>query len=173
MSADDYAPLIDFWAAHGFVVVQPTHLDSHTLALPPEDPRTPQIWRSRIDDLRLILNQLDQLEAALPGLNGRVDKSRIAASGHSWGGTTASALLGARVQVAENDAGETFYDSRITAGVLLSTPGIGGAELLPFAADAFAFMKYPSFAGITVPTLIIAGRPRSIGADFPRAGVVY
>jgi len=25
---DGYAPLVDFWAARGFVVIQPTHLDS-------------------------------------------------------------------------------------------------------------------------------------------------
>lgn len=34
-SLDGYGPLADFWAAHGFVVIQPTHLDSRTLALPP------------------------------------------------------------------------------------------------------------------------------------------
>jgi predicted dienelactone hydrolase len=30
-SMDGYAPLVDLWAAHGFVVIQPTHLDSRTL----------------------------------------------------------------------------------------------------------------------------------------------
>src|SRR5690349_19879925 len=56
-SMDGYAPLADFWAAHGFVVIQPTHLDSRTLNLPPEDPRTPLIWRLRVDDLKRILDQ--------------------------------------------------------------------------------------------------------------------
>ena len=32
-SLDGYAPLAHFWAAHGFVVIQPTHLDSSTLAV--------------------------------------------------------------------------------------------------------------------------------------------
>ncbi|GDY52108.1 hypothetical protein SVIO_027310 [Streptomyces violaceusniger] len=36
LGMDDYAPLVDFWAAHGFVVIQPTHLDS--LDLPPTTP---------------------------------------------------------------------------------------------------------------------------------------
>ena len=48
---DAYAPLADHWAANGFVVVQPTHLDSRTLAIPQDDPRTPHIWRHRIADL--------------------------------------------------------------------------------------------------------------------------
>ncbi|CAM3466427.1 Poly(ethylene terephthalate) hydrolase [Deinococcus saxicola] len=156
-SAEDYTPLVNFWAAHGFAVLQPTHLDSSTLALPPEDPRTPHIWRSRIADLHLILDHLGELEAALPGLSGRLDHSRIAAAGHSWGGTTASALLGARVLDAESGVGEDLSSPKVTAGVLLSTPGVGGPELLPFAADAFPFMQHPSFADMNVPTLIIAG----------------
>lgn len=39
-SMNGYAPLADHWAAHGFVVVQPTHLDSRTLGLSAEDTRT-------------------------------------------------------------------------------------------------------------------------------------
>ncbi len=47
-SMDGYAPLAEFWAAHGFAVLQPTHLDSQTLGIAPDDPRTPVIWRFRI-----------------------------------------------------------------------------------------------------------------------------
>ncbi|AQW46715.1 hypothetical protein SHXM_00178 [Streptomyces hygroscopicus] len=31
-SLNGYAPLVNFWAAHGFVVIQPTHLPSRTLS---------------------------------------------------------------------------------------------------------------------------------------------
>ena len=34
-----YDPLVDAWAQH-FVVIQPTHLDSITLNIPADDPRT-------------------------------------------------------------------------------------------------------------------------------------
>nr|WP_237566649.1 hypothetical protein [Paenibacillus sp. EZ-K15] len=37
-SLDGYGPLVDYWAAHGCVVIQPTHVDSRTLNLPPDDP---------------------------------------------------------------------------------------------------------------------------------------
>ena len=156
LSLDSYAPLVDFWAAHGFVVMQPTHLDSRTLNLPPDDPRTPLIWRFRVEDMKRILDQLDLLEAAVPGLNGRLDRSRIAAVGHSWGGQTASMLLGTRVLDPKGGTGEDMSDSRIKAGVLLSTTGQGGADLTPFAAEHFPFMN-PSFADMTTPTLVIAG----------------
>jgi len=67
---DSYAPLVDFWAARGFVVIEPTHLDSRTLDLAPDDPRTPSIWRIRIDDVTVVLDRLDAIEAAVPGLAG-------------------------------------------------------------------------------------------------------
>jgi pimeloyl-ACP methyl ester carboxylesterase len=156
LSLNDYAPLVDFWAAHGFVVLQPTHLDSTTLNTAPDDPRYPEIWRFRVDDLKRILDQLDRIEASLPGLGGRLDRSRIAAAGHSWGGQTASMLLGARVLGADGLPGEDLSDSRIKVGVLLSTPGTGGADLTPFAAANFPFMS-PSFADLTTPALVIAG----------------
>ncbi|MEU4226670.1 chlorophyllase [Nonomuraea sp. NPDC026600] len=155
-SLDGYAPLVDFWAAHGFVVIQPTHLDSRTLSLPPDDPRTPLIWRFRVEDMKRVLDQLDLLEGSVPGLSGRLDRSRIAAAGHSWGGQTASMLLGARVLDPEGGTGEDLSDSRIKAGVLLATPGQGGADLTPFAAEHLPFMN-PSFADMTTPALVIAG----------------
>ena len=57
-SLDKYAPLADFWAANGFVVLQPTHLDSRTLAVTPEDPRYPTIRRVRIDDLVRVVDEI-------------------------------------------------------------------------------------------------------------------
>jgi predicted dienelactone hydrolase len=89
-SMDGYAPLADFWAAHGFMVIQPTHLDSRTLGIPAEDPRTPRIWRLRIEDLTRVLDELDVLETSVPGLAGRLDRDRVAVAGHSWGAQSAS-----------------------------------------------------------------------------------
>ncbi|QKG19790.1 alpha/beta hydrolase family protein [Actinomadura verrucosospora] len=155
-SMDGYAPLADHWAAAGFVVVQPTHLDSRTLGLPADDPRTPLIWRIRVDDLKRVLDGLDLVEAAVPGLAGRLDRSRIAVAGHSWGAQTASTLLGARVLDAEGVPGEDMSDPRVTAGVLLALTGRGGDDLSPFAAEHFPFMN-PSFDGMTAPALVIAG----------------
>ncbi|MYV98957.1 chlorophyllase [Streptomyces sp. SID3343] len=155
-SLDGYAPLVDFWAAHGFVVVQPTHLDSRTLNLTPDDPRYPRIWRIRVEDLTHVLDRLDLLEAAVPGLTDRLDHTRIAVAGHSWGAQTASMLLGARVIGSDDAPGEDMSDPRVKAGVLLAVPGTGGADLTPFAAEHLPFMN-PDFTRMTTPALIVAG----------------
>ncbi len=155
-SLDGYGPLVDYWAAHGFVVVQPTHLDSRTLGLAPDDPRTPRIWRIRVEDLTRVLDQLDRVEAAVPGLAGRLDRGRIAVAGHSFGGQTAGNLLGLRVLEPRTGREEDLSDPRVKAGVLLATAGKGGADLSPFAAEHFPFMN-PNFAAMSTPALVVAG----------------
>ncbi|MEU6746415.1 chlorophyllase [Spirillospora sp. NPDC046719] len=155
-SMDGYAPLADHWAAHGFAVVRPTHLDSRRLGLPADDPRTPRIWRLRVDDLKRVIDGLDALEAAVPGLAGRLDRDRVAVAGHSWGAQTASMLLGARVLGSGGVPGEDLSDPRVKAGVLLALTGRGGTDLSAFAAEHFPFMN-PSFDGMTAPALIVAG----------------
>jgi dienelactone hydrolase len=155
-SLEAYAPLVDFWAAHGFVVVQPTHLDSASLNLAPDDPRTPLIWRFRIEDLTRVLDELDVLEDAVPGLSGRLDRRRVAVAGHSWGATTASALLGARILDSNDESSPDMSDPRVQAGVLLAVAGTGGANLTAFAAENFPFMN-PDFAHMTTPALMVAG----------------
>lgn len=156
-SLEGYGPLADFWAAHGFMVIQPTHLDSRALGLPPGDPRTPRLWRLRVEDMKRALDQIDLLEAAVPGLAGRVDQSRIAAAGHSFGGQTAGVLLGLRVLDPESGGQEDLRDSRVTAGVLFAAAGRGGADLTPFAAGNFPWLKNPSFADMTTTALVVAG----------------
>ncbi|WP_051797732.1 alpha/beta hydrolase family protein [Catenuloplanes japonicus] len=149
-SASGYAPLVDAWTEAGFAVLQPTHLDSRALALPQDDPRQPDIWRIRIDDVTRVLDNLDALEALIPG---RFDRDRIAVAGHSYGAQTVSALLGARVIGFD---GVPERDPRITAGVLLALTGTGLGDLSPFAAEHFPFMS-PSFAELTAPALLVAG----------------
>lgn len=155
-SMDAYGPLVDFWAAHGLVVIQPTHLDSMSLGLTPDDPRGPAVWRYRISDLVHVLDKLDTVVDAVPGLAGRVDISRVAVAGHSYGATTASALLGARVLEPAGNPDEDFSDTRVRAGVLLCLAGLAGHELTSIAAQLFPFMN-PSFDQFRTPALIAAG----------------
>jgi dienelactone hydrolase len=155
LSSRDYAPLADYWAAHGFVVIQPTFLDSNTLGLAPDDPRTPDIWRLRVQDMSHVADNLELIEQAVPGLAGRVDRTQLIAAGHSYGAQTAGMLLGERVRDAAGTPGDSMADRRFLAGVLLAHPG-DGDSLTEMAQTYFPFMR-PDFAQLTAPAFIAAG----------------
>ncbi|MEW2167102.1 chlorophyllase [Streptomyces sp. NPDC007084] len=154
---DGYAPLVDHWAAGGFVVVQATHLDSKRLGLPADDPRRPRIWRYRVQDMRRALDELTTLEASVPGLEGRVDHGRVVAAGHSFGGQTAGILVGLRVTDPDTGVAEDLSDARVMASVQLATAGAGGAELTAFAHDNLPWLRDQDFSHITAPGLVVAG----------------
>ena len=156
-SLNGYGPLANFWAAHGFVVIQPTHLSSKSLNLKPGTPGAPLFWRSRVEDMKRILDRLDVIETFVPDLRGRLDPGRIAVAGHSMGGHTASMLLGARLTDPEDGTEVDLAEPRIKAGVLLAAPGAGGADLSAFAAENYGFFRNPSFAEMTTPALVVVG----------------
>ncbi|GHB78986.1 hypothetical protein GCM10010306_086200 [Streptomyces umbrinus] len=156
-SLNGYAPLANFWAAHGFVVIQPTHLSSRTLNLDPSTPGAPLYWRSRAEDMTRILDQLDVIEAAVPQLLGRLDHSKVAVAGHSMGGHTASLLLGARLTDPDDGTEVRLAEPRIKAGVLLAAPGRGGDALTEYVAENLSFFLTTDFSKMTTPTLVVAG----------------
>jgi predicted dienelactone hydrolase len=156
-SLNGYAPLANYWAAHGFVVIQPTHLSSRTLILDPDSPGAPLYWRSRAEDMKHILDQLDVIEAAAPQLLGRLDRSKVAVAGHSMGGHTASLLLGARLTDPHDGTEVHLAEPRIKAGVLLAAPGRGGDALSDFAAANYSFFLTTDFSEMTTPALVVAG----------------
>jgi predicted dienelactone hydrolase len=157
-SLNGYGPLANFWAAHGFVVIQPTHLDSTTLGLrESDDPEAPLYWRSRTEDMTRILDQLDVIEAAVPQLTGRLDRDKVAVAGHSMGGHTASMLLGARLTDPRDGTEVNLAEPRIKAGVLLAAPGRGGDALSEFAAEHYSFFSTIDFSKMTTPALVVAG----------------
>lgn len=156
-SLNGYGPLVDFWAAHGFIVIQPTHLSSKSLSLDPKTPGAPFFWRSRVEDMKQILDQLDLIEASVPAIQGRLDRNRVAVAGHSMGGHTAGMLLGARLTDPDDGTVVDLAEPRIKAGVLLTAPGNGGADLSAFATENIPFFRQPSFAEMTTPALVVVG----------------
>ncbi|MES9509312.1 chlorophyllase [Streptomyces sp. NPDC000609] len=157
-SLNGYAPLADFWAAHGFVVVQPTHLTSRTLShLVADAPGAPDFWRSRAEDMTHILDRLAVIESTVPQLAGRIDHDKVALAGHSLGGFTAALLLGAGLT--DPDTGNVVHlvEPRIKAGVLLAAPGRGGEVFNGPMAEQWPIVGGVDFSTMTAPALVVAG----------------
>jgi predicted dienelactone hydrolase len=104
-----------------------------------------------------ILDQLDVIQAAVPQLPGRLDRTRVAVAGHSLGGHTASLLLGARLTDPRDGTDVNLAEPRIKAGVLLAAPGGGGDALSEFAAKNYPFFSTTDFSEMTTPALVVAG----------------
>lgn len=149
-SKDGYAPLVQFWAERGFVVIQPTHASSRVGGLPADSTGAPFFWRERVEEMKAILDQSAEIERQAPAVAGRMDHSRVAAVGHSFGGHTVGLLLGAQLD------GEDFSDPRISAGVLLTTPGRGGKDMTPESAARFPFFDV-DFSTLTTRSLVVCG----------------
>ncbi|KAI2467954.1 alpha/beta-hydrolase [Annulohypoxylon bovei var. microspora] len=154
-SLEGYTPLAEFWAAHGFVVVQPTHLSAAYYSL--KAPNGSEFyWQDRSQDIIRVLNQLEAIEAAIPGLQGRLNKTQVAVSGHSLGAWTASMLLGAKNVSPADGTVVSKYDARIKAGVVLTGTGSAGDDLSEIGHRMVPFYG-PDFTGMKTPALIVAG----------------
>lgn len=156
-SLNGYGPLASYWAARGFVVIQPTHLSSASLrgVVDPNGPEGPLFWRSRAEDMTRILDALDAVEEAVPGLRGRLDGGRVAVAGHSLGGMTAGMLLGERVTDADGTVID-LRDPRILAGVIIAGPG-DATYLTGPARDRYPILRTLDFSAMTAPALIVVG----------------
>lgn len=149
-SKDGYARLAQFWAERGFVVIQPTHASSRVGGLASDSTGAPFFWRERVEEMKVILDQLPEIERQAPAVAGRMDHSTIGAVGHSLGGHTVGLLLGAQLD------GEDLSEPRISAGVLLTTPGRGGKDMTEENAARFPFFDV-DFSTLSTRSLVVCG----------------
>jgi len=91
-SKDDYQPLVGAWVRSGYVVVQPTHSDSLSLATPDErevlargESRRANNVADRSIDLLHVVERFTELEERAPAVKGRLDRTRVGLAGHSMG----------------------------------------------------------------------------------------
>lgn len=170
-----YSPLVDFYAASGFVVLQPTHLNSKALKLDPNGHEGALFWKSRATDMHFILDHLEEIETTVPGLKSRLDKNSIVAVGHSMGGHTVSMLTGMRVTDTDGKVVD-LKEARLKAGVVIGGPG-NPADLAPFVAEHYPIMKSMDFSEMSLPALIVAGdkdkNPMFSEKDDWRTGAYY
>jgi predicted dienelactone hydrolase len=165
-SGKDYAPLTEFWASHGYVVLQPTHTDSYMLrreqgmgALEAARDLADELGRfdgreDRVRDVTFLLDSLGEIENRVPALKGRLDRARVGVGGHSYGAYTSQMIGGATLELAGDAKPRSFADKRVAAVLLLSPQGRDGIGLTEGSWDS-----------LRVPMMLMTG-----SKDTGRAG---
>lgn len=124
--ADHNDPLSRHWASHGFIVVQPRHLDAAPASFDGSlDPA--EVWSRRRADMRLAVDRIDAVLAQVQW-SGRRDPALTVAAGHSYGGLTAQATGGAQTGRFDDSGGyERFSDDRYDVILAIAPPGPMGS----------------------------------------------
>lgn len=126
-SKDDYQPLVRHWVSHGYVCIQANHSDSRALAGMSETGKVANKfgdWPNRPKDIVFLLDSLDAIEAQIPGLKGKMDKTSVGVGGHSFGAHTAQLVAGTTT-VDSAGARTRHADARPMAFVMISPQGKG------------------------------------------------
>lgn len=158
-SGDAFPELTAHWASHGYVVVLPTHADSIRLRRQrgEDTPRSLREFRNRrelrnvdplarLDDCRLVLDSLAELETQVDGLrdaagNGRLDRERLAIAGHSAGAYTAQLAIGVKARTRRSGGRlASIGDGRFKAAILISGQGLTNRAL---ARDSWSELSQP------------------------------
>jgi CubicO group peptidase (beta-lactamase class C family)/predicted dienelactone hydrolase len=114
---EDFALLVQYWAANGYIVLQMDSTDSDSMELS---------WRNRALDISFVLDSVDEIEQKVQAINGKMDKKSIGVGGHLVGAYASSMLVGMkRYEVDGSEKKDTFIDSRVDATLQLSPQGRG------------------------------------------------
>jgi dienelactone hydrolase len=118
-----YDAVAGYWAGQGYVVILPQHVDADYGVKPSGYAVMQEVIRTRVADMSLVLDQLDAIEAQLPGTAGKVTRGAYAAAGHSIGTQVAMLVTGARFRTDFNGEVMDSPETRYRALVLVSDPG--------------------------------------------------
>ena len=149
---DMYKGFTDYWASHGYVVIQPTHMDSTSLGFKTKRDNMREMYQqmlqvtdTRRQDMSFIIDSLDLIETIVPDLEDKLDRTKLVAAGHSMGAATAMIVAGMTLLHPMDGYAETSDETRFKVLLMISDPG------------TMALMPKEPWKGVSVPTLISTG----------------
>ena len=135
-----FAAISQHVAEHGFVVIHPSHNDGFgrssaqrglgafkglrrgaELASQLDDPVKIE---GRVEDIKYLLDHIDQIVDKVPALKSRIDTTRIGVGGHSYGAYTSMLIGGVTVDLGGKKA-RSFADPRVRCIMPVSGQGTG------------------------------------------------
>ena len=147
-----YEGFTDYWASHGYVVIQPTHIDSTSLGFVTKRGNMREMAKqmlyvtdTRRQDMSFIIDSLNLIEEMIPDLKNRLDRSKLVAAGHSMGAATAMLVSGMKLVNPMDGTEESSEESRFKVLLMISDPG------------TMTLMPKDPWKGVRIPTLISTG----------------
>ncbi len=167
---DMYKGFTDYWASHGYVVIQPTHMDSTSLGFKTKRDNMREMYQqilqvtdTRRQDMSFIVDSLDLIETVVPDLKDKLDRTKLVAAGHSMGAATAMIVAGMTLLNPMDGYAETSDETRFKVLLMISDPG------------TMTLMPKEPWKGVRVPTLISTGTKdfSDVGSDRIKAPFKY
>jgi dienelactone hydrolase len=140
-----YDPILRHWAAAGFVILAPTHRDSVSLGVK-RGSNDPRYFSWRLEDMEFLVASLGEFRRQAPEFSYRVDRTRIAATGHSFGGLVAQTLAGA-----------TYFDPASGNTIHRNVKNVRAAIVFSGAGRFAPLLRSEDFAALKLPLLVTVG----------------
>ncbi len=132
----DYDQFWRPWAAAGYLVIGPNHIDTGP----------PALWQARLDDTRLPLRQRAPFDRWAASKGAAIDWTTVCAAGHSFGAVVAQALAGARIIAPGETEPRSAPMAEVGACIALSPPG-----------PLKSFIPADAWSTVTVPSVLQTG----------------
>jgi len=123
-AARTYDGITAHWVSHGYVVIEPTHMDSPDNAKPFDRSNMDMLMPTRLRDVSFALDALDDI-GQQANIASRIAPEGRAVAGHSFGAGIASMKAGVKVKPEFQGPWGEPYDERFQALIVLSAPGDG------------------------------------------------
>jgi len=162
-----FSHIAQAWAANGYVVVVPSHLDGSGKSkdkgnplpaggLPALMAKAALKTENRVRDVTFILDAIEQVEGLASSLRGRIDTTRIGVAGHSLGAYTTMLVGGVTADINDQKS-RSFRDPRVRCILPISGQGAGQQGL-----------SASSWSALSIPMLSVTGSlDRGAGGQGP------